>query len=226
MNSVPRCLGLGRKKEGDSLTSSRSTSRANSLSSHDSSDQQQVRKDAPGAYKYTTSNVVTDTLQKAAVVREWFKCLNNHDLEAARTLITFEFVVVFQQDDSAQTMTWFEYRNECKSLFESLPDYTITLKGKMEAKDEVRPHGIDSVAVMARGVTSTGTHRGWPYAFGNDSDPIPTQGACVESEPATVHFYFQNDRICKVHVKCQQKGHGQIAGPAGIYTKLGGLPPV
>ena len=212
-------FSFGKLNDGSTQTAYSSGTDSSSNNSEASSPQA-----APTANPsvYANGNVVADSIQKAAVVREWYTKMNEHDLDGARWLVTLDFCIVFHQDTSSQKMVWYEFYNECQDLFEAFPDYKISRTG-MEAKDEASCNGNDSVVVIVQGVATHGTHTGTPYAFGADSDPIEPTGKLVQSDPASAHFHFRKDKICKVEVHPKK---GQVAGPAGIYIKLGGFPPL
>jgi hypothetical protein len=76
--------------------------------------------------------------------------------------------------------------------------------------------------IILQGFRACGTHNGAPFGFG-PFDPIPAEGMFVENDPEETYFYFQPNNHAQF---CRAAWYtmGDMTGPSGLYTQLGGFP--
>ncbi|CAB9512741.1 expressed unknown protein [Seminavis robusta] len=139
-----------------------------------------------------------------AFVEKW----NQHDMEGARSMVTQDMVTVFASADNME-LEYQDYAAEVNKLFEAFPDFSF--------KHELVEEHFDGKIVLHKMITS-GHHTAKPYAFG-PCPPIEATGKYVENSE-TIHFYFRGTKIIKQVVHAD----GEMTGPPGIYTQLGGFP--
>ncbi|CAB9511021.1 expressed unknown protein [Seminavis robusta] len=158
--------------------------------------------------RYRTSNqprLRVDS-KKCAMAKELLQLWNKHDLEGSSKLLSDDFLVVFSDYD----LTWKDFSHEVQNLFESFPDFHFDYR-MIEERDDV---------VIVHDLISSGHHTCKPYAFG-PCDPIEASGRLVKNDPETVVCFFDKDGKCCKH---EVIASGEMTGPAGIYTQLGGFP--
>lgn len=149
--------------------------------------------------------------EKIAVAEEYFRQLNDHNIQGAEQLLTDDYIVYFRSSD--YELAWEDLAQEGQKILDAFPDYRFTY-----CRIETEMVG-DEVVVVVHNVTSGGTHTAKAYGFG-PYDPIEPQGAFVLNDPEETRFYFRGNKIYKAEVTSK----GQLNGPAGIYTQLGGFP--
>ena len=78
-----------------------------------------------------------------------------------------------------------------------------------------------SGVVVLQGFQAGGTHTGAPFACG-PCEPIEATGKVIVNDPEEVYLFFRRgeEKISRIIV-CAK---GEMTGPAGIYTQLGGFP--
>ncbi|CAB9529408.1 expressed unknown protein [Seminavis robusta] len=140
-----------------------------------------------------------------AFVQEW----NNHDFESAKKLVSTDFVVVFVAADNME-LEYQDFAAEVNKIFDAFPDFAFKYESIEEQADG---------AVVLRNLIPHGHHTAKPYAFG-PCPPIEPSGQYVENSPETLYFHFNDSKISKQVVHAQ----GEMTGPPGIYTQLGGFP--
>lgn len=136
---------------------------------------------------------------------EFMKCMNNHDLQAARAMVTDDYHTKFGDHE----MEWDDFEMETKKIFDAFPDFTYSFQ-KVEERGDV---------IVLHHFIPFGTHTGTAYAFG-PCEPVKPTGKYVRNDPEEVHFSFRDNKICSNTVFCD----GDLAGPAGIYAQVGGFP--
>ena len=150
---------------------------------------------------------------RVAMVREIMIRINNQDLEGAGQLLTDDCQLEFSDDKKNldMDMAWPHWVAEQEKIFASFPDFKFDYE-KLEHR---------SGAVVVRKVTCSGTHTGEPYGFG-PCDPIEATGVKVKNDPEELCFFFREgeEKFCRITVYAR----GEMSGPAGIYTQLGGFP--
>ncbi|CAB9522499.1 unknown protein [Seminavis robusta] len=140
-----------------------------------------------------------------AFIQKW----SEHDMGGAHAMVTDDFVIVFASADNME-LEYQDYVAETTKVFEAFPDFNFRYESLTEGRDGV---------VLWKNVVPNGHHTAKPYAFG-PCDPIEPTGKYVENSPETGTFYFKDGKIAKMMVVA----HGEMTGPAGIYTQLGGFP--
>eukprot|EP00934_Nitzschia_sp_Nitz4_P000899 Nitzschia sp. Nitz4//scaffold345_size17508//16580//17173//NITZ4_008826-RA/size17508-processed-gene-0.14-mRNA-1//-1//CDS//3329548637//899//frame0 len=141
------------------------------------------------------------------LVMLWIEKLNKHSTEGFRDLVTDDYIVQFAE----QEMNIDSFLEECQGVWDAFPDFAYNGKSI-----EMRDDGV----VVAHRFVAKGTHTGKAYGFG-PYDPIAPNGAAVENDPETSYFFFKQGKICKQVVSYID---GDMTGPAGLYTQLGGFP--
>ncbi|CAB9522498.1 expressed unknown protein [Seminavis robusta] len=149
---------------------------------------------------------------KIDVARAFIENWNEHDMNGAEELITKDFVSVFSGADNAPVeMEYDDMVAEFTNLFEAFPDFKFQY-------DSIKECLANDVVVLSN-LVSSGHHTAKPYAFG-PCPPIEPSGKYVRNSPETYYFHFRDATICKLVVEAE----GEMTGPPGIYTQLGGFP--
>ena len=65
-----------------------------------------------------------------------------------------------------------------------------------------------------------GTHTGKPFAFG-PYPPIEPKGVVVQDEP--IQLYLTIDEETSRIIHCDVQANGNMCGPPGFYTQIGGI---
>ena len=124
---------------------------------------------------------------------------------------TFTFV------DAEAEMTAKEFHQSMKEVFASFPNLHFFWKF-------MRITGVDaatqSTIVEVGDYFGIGKHEGRPYAFG-PYEAIPATGKTVRDEKILFTFFVKDGKIIKAIVDA----FGDIVGPPGFYTKIGGIIP-
>ena len=146
--------------------------------------------------------------ERMIAAKSFINCWNDHDMEACRQFVTVDFVTKFDEFEAE----FDDYAREAQNVFDAMPDFNFRSKpGCMTLRDD----GV----VVVENLIPNGHHTGKPYAFG-PCEPIEAKGTYVENAPETLYFHFRNGKIYKQIVVA----HGEMTGPPGIYTQLGGFP--
>ena len=108
-------------------------------------------------------------------------------------------------------MSWKMWAEEMESLTASFPDFSFTCDSM----------SCDQGVVVLHRCQAKGSHSGAPYSCG-PCEPIPAEGKKVMNDPEDIYVFFREgeDKISRI-VVCAR---GEMSGPAGIYTQLGGFP--
>lgn len=136
---------------------------------------------------------------------DFMKQMNQHDLQAARSMVTDDYHTVYGDHE----MKWDDFAMETQKIFDAFPDFTFSFQ-KVEERGDV---------IVLHHFIPFGTHTGTAYAFGPCESVEPT-GKQVRNDPEEVHFTFRGNKICRNAVFCD----GDLKGPAGIYAQIGGFP--
>ena len=145
---------------------------------------------------------------RIAVVEEFLdKVLNGRNVQLAFEYMNSDCDIVFADN---HILTCQEFGDEVGRMFASLPDFSFSFS-KVE--------GMENGTVVVRELIASGTHTGAPFGFG-PCDPIPASGAKVVCDKEEIHFTFENGKISNLQVIA----FGEMTGPQGIYTLLGGFP--
>lgn len=149
-----------------------------------------------------------------SVIDECFRCINAHDMKTARQLQTDDVVWVFRDvhGNLVHQMSWDEFEAEMAKLFGAFPDFCFTWKEIIQD-----PSSEDVMKLLH--VVASGTHTGGAFAFG-PCEPIQASGKCFQNDPEDVTFTFRDGKLCKHEIRAR----GEMTGPAGIYSQLGGFP--
>ena len=146
--------------------------------------------------------------ERIAVVRAHLEAINNRDLKEAERYVTADFVTLFKEFE----VEFRDYAVEVQNILDSFPDFKLTLTGDNPIK--LREDGVVTAEIIPKG-----HHTGKPYSFG-PCEPIDPKGTYVENAPETIYMHFRDGKICKQVVVA----HGEMTGPPGIHTQLGGFP--
>lgn len=139
-----------------------------------------------------------------AFIQTWI----NHDMEAGRAFVANGYRIQFRDHE----FEFEDFVREFNQIFEAMPDFEFKYKYMVY-------NFIDNTVILHH-MESSGTHTAKPYAFG-PCDAIEPKGTHVQNSPETMTLHFDQDgKICKQVVQA----HGEMTGPPGIYTQLGGFP--
>ncbi|CAB9520644.1 expressed unknown protein [Seminavis robusta] len=146
------------------------------------------------------------------VVRAYVQKLNDHDMDGARELVADGCRCIFTKADNME-LGFNEMAAEVANMFDAFPDFNFRYDSSI---DERRSDGV----VIWSDFVPNGHHTGKPYGFG-PCPAIEASGKYVENSPETLYFHVnEQGKICKLVAECE----GEMAGPPGIYTQIGGFP--
>lgn len=131
----------------------------------------------------------------------------DQDMEAGRRFVTEDYRIQYRDFE----MEFDDYAREMECVFEAMPDFSFQYRA-------IVYNCLNDTVVLQR-VRGSGHHTAKPYAFG-PCEPIEPKGTYVENCPETITYHFRHGKICKQVVYA----HGEMSGPPGIYTQLGGFP--
>jgi len=176
--------------------------------------QLQAMAESLGKAKETDSICSTD--DKVAIVHEFMVRWNAYDLNGAKQLTTQDSEWYFYDQLKLQdaVMSWDALAVEVSHIFASFPDFlfqyeTVGYTGASRASE----------VVVVPYLQSSGTHTGAPYALG-PCEAIEAAGKKVLNDPEEFYFFFHGDKIARICV-CPK---GEMTGPPGLYTQIGGFP--
>ncbi|CAB9514394.1 expressed unknown protein [Seminavis robusta] len=156
-----------------------------------------------------------DLQERRKTIQEFIRIVNTHDMEQARQFVTPDVQFQFTAPQGKQLeveFSWEEWSGAHCHINASFPDFSFRYQ---QVNDKL---GV----VILTGFRASGTHTGTPFAFG-PLDPIPPSGKFIENDPEQAYFYFRNDnhtQFCRVTWYTT----GEMTGPDGFYTQLGGFP--
>jgi len=102
------------------------------------------------------------------------------------------------------------YVGELKQIWASFPDLHFETTTT-----------ADTGAVVTVDLQVSGTHSGVAYGFG-PYDPIPTTGKKVKNDSEYLTFHV--DTSCNKSTQLVGGTNGEMVGPQGFYTQIGGFP--
>ena len=155
--------------------------------------------------------VPKDAPEDLRVVREWIHRKNMHDVDGMKELThpNCDFCFV----DSESEMPAREFYEVKKLIYGSFPDLHFFWKSMKIGG--TNSFGTDIVIEDYYGI---GTHTGRPFGFG-PYDPIPPTGLTVQDEYIEFTITVKDGKITRATIDA----FGQMVGPPGFYTKIGGL---
>lgn len=150
--------------------------------------------------------------KRTNLVKTFFARINAQDFGAMTDLCTADAMYVCSSDFIIGMQ---ELVPEAHILFEALPDAQFSSR----LAEEVTLVETGESYVVLHDYRVGGTHTGAPFQFG-PYPSIEASGKCVQTDPCQLRVYFRDDKISRITVRKA----GRYTGPAGLYTKLGGLP--
>ena len=139
------------------------------------------------------------------VLEAFFHASNRHDTNEMAQFFEERADVLFEETP----MSVQEYIEECGRIFKAFPDLTFHWKS-------IESHGPDG-AIMP-GLYVLGTHKG-PYAFGPYPEIAATNKVCRNDPEDFTIWLGPTGKIRKAKIIPK----GEMTGPAGLYTQIGGL---
>lgn len=164
-----------------------------------------------GSNQTTESDISMDEDASVQLARKYFSLCNEQDYDGMMAMTTEKTLFKLKEDS---TMTADEFHGVVKDIWRSFPDFHFTIEGKVETQRDG--------SVVVEGIVVRGTHTAAPYGFGPfpPIDPDPQNPVKVENDRESVRIFFQDGKIAKYVFETS----GDLAGPPGIYTQLGGFP--
>jgi len=145
------------------------------------------------------------------IVQEFIERINAQDRQAIRTMVTPDLKMCWED----QEMMFADYIEAVESVWKSFPDFHLSWQSIQESTDKK-----GKVVVTVKDCIPRGTHTGEPFGFG-PYEPIEAQGTKIENAAETITVHLTPDgKICQWLVNV----NGEMTGPAGMYTQLGGFP--
>jgi len=146
--------------------------------------------------------------QHKRFVDSFFSSIHSHNLdEFKRMAVSGARVNVAKAEAD---MTFNEYVAELGNVWASFPDFEMTLLElpKSESHQQVTIH-----------VRVSGTHTGKPYGFGPFPE-IEAKGTECQNDPESITFALNEDGVMTA---MRVTMAGNLGGPPGFYTQIGGL---
>jgi hypothetical protein len=156
-----------------------------------------------------------DVAKRMKVVEEWIALQNAHDIQGTKKLMTNDVQFQFGEPRGttlAMEFIWEDFRETVENICRSFTDFNFRY---------TKMRHVDGVIIL-QGFRACGTHNGDPFGFG-PFEPLPAEGKFVENDPEEAYFYFQannHKQFCRVAWYTM----GDMTGPSGLYTQLGGFP--
>lgn len=151
--------------------------------------------------------------KRIEAAKQFVARMNAHRITSIAELMTKDSYLHFlnQAKELDAELSWDCWSQAMEQLNESFPDFNV------QYQNIVYKCG----AVVMQGFRAGGTHTGKPFAFG-PCEPIETTGIKVLNDPEEILFFFHEgqDKIARFIVAPR----GEMTGPAGFYTQLGGFP--
>ena len=172
-----------------------------------------------------------DDEHHVTLLKQTIRYLNNNDLKNWRECFDVDECRCEFHDcegNLVQEMRWNEFEEQMRRLLSSFPDFKLNYHNSMQRllveKDDKKDYSAansddEEVTIFIPYLVATGTHTGEPFVFG-PCEPIAATGKFIQMDPESDYVTFRNGKIIKYKVKA----HGDKAGPAGVYTLLGGFP--
>lgn len=126
------------------------------------------------------------------------------DLEGLKEIGAYEAKVIFRDGE----VSWDEYTESCKSIWEAFPDIDYQVIGGMEEKD----------GKFYFRLKVSGTHTGVEWAPLPHLPKIEAANVRVSNDEETLIVSVQGDKVTGFEVV----SHGILSGPKGFYISLGG----
>ncbi|CAB9520646.1 expressed unknown protein [Seminavis robusta] len=146
------------------------------------------------------------------VARAYAQTLNDHNMDGAKELFADDCRCIFTKADNME-MEFNEMATEIVKIFDAFPDFNFRFESSI---DERKSDGV----VVWSDFVPNGHHTGKPYGFG-PCPAIEASGKYVENSPETIYIHVnEQGQIIKLVIECE----GEMSGPPGIYTQLGGFP--
>ena len=174
-------------------------------------------KTLPKAASTDTSDHITeeDLQKRIATIEAWFKLFNSGEYDQSAQYITDDCAFHFGEPKTtnlALDLRWEDMLEVLVNIAKSFPDM------KFQYTNIRHVHGV----IILQGWQFSGTHTKDPFGFG-PFDPIPAEGKFVQNDVEELYFYFQpnnHEKFCRQSVYT----NGEMTGPQGLYTQLGGFP--
>ena len=141
----------------------------------------------------------------------FFQYYNEHAIDKALQEVVAEKCTIYMKSD--MTLTKEEFFGSVQHCIESFPDLRFDV-----GRYEKQPDG----SVICYDVMVIGTHTGKPFGFG-PYEPIDVVNppVKVQNDPEDVQLIFDKDHKMTKYVFLTV---GELSGPPGLYTQLGGFP--
>jgi hypothetical protein len=156
-----------------------------------------------------------DIQKRIKVVQEWAKLFNADQFEQSKHYTTDNCLFQFGEPKTtnlALEFNWEEWKEMLHNVANSFPDF------KFRYTHVRHVNGV----IILQGWRFSGTHTKAPFGFG-PFEPIPAKGKYLENDPEESYFYFQpnkHEHFSKVSIYTM----GDMTGPQGLYTQIGGFP--
>jgi len=160
--------------------------------------------------------------RRISIVKDFFHRINKHEPSSAEELVTDDLQFHFY--DLSKTLDcelpWEYWVEEHERINASFPDFRfqyeravpISVSNDDDDEEEV-------VVVVLLGFRASGTHTGEPYGLG-PCEAIPATGKRVLNDPEEVYCFLRGDKIARI----VDYPRGEMTGPPGFYTQIGGFP--
>ena len=184
------------KKEIQSMAESLSAKMKGTVQAHDNDDDRLVQE------------------KRIEMIKDFFRRWTASEWKSTWQLFhgDMEWHFYNQEKKKDAVMSWDAMAEELDKIFAAFPDFHFEYEhlGAASCKTSV---------VVVQNIQAHGTHTGAPYALG-PCEPIEAKGKKVINDPEEFYFFFIGDKIARLCV-CPK---GEMTGPPGLYTQIGGFP--
>ena len=150
------------------------------------------------------------------VVREWIQYKDEHNMEKMKELIHEKCFFTFS--DSETEMPSREFIEACSDCFDSFPDLHFFWKSMKIQGINSNTSRYPGTVVVIKDYYGIGKHTGTPYSFG-PYPPVEPTGTTVRDENIEFTFTVRDGKIVNATIYA----FGEVVGPPGFYTKVGGM---
>jgi hypothetical protein len=151
--------------------------------------------------------------KRIAAVQEFVTRVNSHNLEFAGELVTDDndWHFLDQKKKLDGELAWKYWVEEMTKVNASFPDFAFQYESIV----------YKCGTVVLRGFRAGGTHTGAPYTFAH-CEPIEAAGKKVLNDEEEALFLFREGEHSIARIIIAPRG--EMTGPPGFYTQLGGFP--
>ncbi|CAB9516591.1 expressed unknown protein [Seminavis robusta] len=159
--------------------------------------------------------IPSNASEELRVVREWIRAKDEHNIEKMQELTGEGCFFTFT--DSETEMPASEFYGAVNETIQSFPDIHFFWKS-MKVQGPSTNKSKAGMVVVVNDYYGIGKHTGKAYGFG-PYPPVEPTGKTVRDENIEFTFTVSDGKIVDATIYA----FGELVGPPGFYTKIGGV---